>query len=164
MKKTILAILISNIAMAQIAIGGKQTVDGSAILDFPAGTTKGIILPYVTNSNTMNNVAPGTLVFDRSTSKVKYNDGFWKELTDKTGSIPTVSPGVDNTASKVIFGSNTSNADGVLVLESNNKALILPHIIDPVNTVKSPVPGMIAYDPVKNMLCVYNGIEWFFWK
>ncbi len=150
--------------MAQIAIGGKQTVDGSAILDFPAGTTKGIILPYVTNSSTMTNVEPGTLVFDRATSKVKYNDGFWKELTDKTGSIPTVSPGVDNAASKVIFGSNTSNADGVLVLESDTKALILPHVKNPVTSVKSPVAGMIAYDPDRKMICVYNGIEWFFWN
>lgn len=165
MKKIIIATLISNIAMAQVAIGGKMSVDGSGILDFPTGTTKGIILPYVTDSSTMTSVTPGTLVFDMATSKVKYNDGFWQELTDEPGLSPdNLLTGSDLPDAKVIFGSSTSRADGVLVLESTNKALILPHVKDPVNNIKSPVAGMIVFDPDKKLMCVYNGKEWFFWK
>lgn len=164
MKKIIIAILISNFAIAQIAIGGKMSVDGDGILDFPTGTTKGIILPNVTDNSTMMNVTPGTLVFDLASSKVKYNDGFWKELTDRSGVSPTLLPGADLPNAKVIFGNQTSTADGVLVLESPTKALILPHVINPVTTVKSPTAGMIVYDSVKKMMCVYNGKEWFFWN
>ncbi|UJF28643.1 hypothetical protein L0B70_07095 [Kaistella sp. 97-N-M2] len=164
MKNIIIALCISNLAAAQIALGGKTTVDGSGILDFPAGTTKGIILPYVTNSNAMTNVTPGTLVFDLTSSKVKYNDGFWKDLTDKQGSSPMLEAGTDQPNAKVIFGSQTSAADGVLILEAADKALILPQIINPAKNVKSPAAGMMAYDPDKKMMCIYNGKEWFFWK
>lgn len=162
MKKIIL-ILLCNIAYGQIAIG-KTTVDGSGILDFPVGTTKGIILPNVTNNTTMTNVTPGTIVFDLASSKVKYNDGFWKELTDKPGISPTLLSGADYANATVIFGSRTSTAEGVLVLEAPDKALILPQIIDPVTNVKSPAAGMMSYDPVKKLMCIYNGKEWFFWK
>ena len=164
MKKIILAMLVSNVALAQIAIGGKTSVDGSAILDFPAGTTKGIILPNVTDVSAMTSVEPGTIVFDVASSRVKYNDGFWKDLSDRTGISPTLLPGNDIAGAKVVFGSQTSAADGVLVLESPTKALILPHVINPVTSVKSPTAGMLVYDPVKKMMCVYNGKEWFFWN
>lgn len=164
MKKIILAMFVSNVALAQIAIGGKTSVDGSAILDFPTGTTKGIILPNVTDVSTMTSVEPGTIVFDVASSRVKYNDGFWKDLSDRTGISPTLLPGNDIAEAKVVFGSQTSTADGVLVLESPTKALILPHVLNPVTSIKSPTAGMMVYDPIKNMMCVYNGKEWFFWN
>ena len=164
MKKIIVAILFSNLATAQIAIGGKTSVAGSAILDFPTGTTKGIILPNITNSSAMTNVTPGTLVFDLSTSRVKYNDGFWRDLTDKDGISPTPLPGTDDPNAKTIVGARFSTADGVLVLESASKALTLPHVINPVINIKGPVAGMVVYDPVRKMMCVYNGKEWFFWN
>lgn len=165
MKKIIIAILISNINFAQIAVG-KTTVTPNAILEFPisATNTKGIILPRVVNTSTMTNVTPGTIVFDLNTSKVKYNDGFWKELSDFTGISPTLTTGSDMPNAKVIIGNQSSEADGVLVLESSTKALILPHVSNPVTSVKSPAAGMMVYDPIKKMMCIYNGKEWFFWN
>lgn len=161
--KKIIILFFPIILKAQIAIG-KDTVDGSGILDFPEGTTSGIILPWVTNSENMTPVTPGTLVFDLTTSKVKYYNGVWNELSDKTGLNPVISPGNDIAANGVIIGSSTSSATGVLVLESGDRALILPKVLDPATNVKSPAAGMICYDPGTKIMCVYNGSEWFFWK
>lgn len=165
MKKIIFAILISNFSFAQVAIG-KISVTPNAILEFPITTTntKGIILPNVADVSTMTNVTPGTIVFDLATAKVKYNDGFWKELSDFTGVSPTLTVGADLPNAKVIIGNQNTTADGVLVLEASNKALILPYIKNPTTNVKSPVAGMMCYDPDKMMMCVYNGKEWFYWK
>lgn len=151
-------------ATAQVAIG-KTSIDGSGILDFPTGTTKGIILPNVLDNENISPIEVGTLVFDRTSSKVKFYNGTWVELSDKTGISPTLNSGVDIVSNNgVIIGAATSTANGALVLESNDKALILPKIVDPVTNVKSPVAGMICYDPSKKLFCLYNGKDWFFWK
>ncbi|WP_082140505.1 hypothetical protein [Chryseobacterium sp. FH2] len=163
MKKLIFLLFLSSIASAQVAIG-KEQVDGSGILDFPVGTTNGIILPRVLDSETMTTAEPGTMVFDLTTSRVKYFNGAWTDLSDKTGNSPTLIAGNDITTSGVIIGASSSTASGVLVLESADKALILPKITDPVTNVKSPAAGMICYDPTTKLICVYNGTEWFFWK
>ncbi len=163
MKKLILLIFIPVALNAQVAIG-KEQVDGSGILDFTTGTTNGIILPQVLDSETMTSTEPGTLVFDLTTSRVKYFNGAWVDLSDKTGTSPTLITGNDITDRGVIIGAASSTANGVLVLESADKALILPKITDPVTNVKSPVAGMICYDPTTKLICVYNGNEWFFWK
>lgn len=163
MKKIILLIFLPTALSAQVAIG-KEQVDGSGILDFTTGTTNGIILPQVLDSETMTSTEPGTLVFDLTTSRVKYFNGAWVDLSDKTGINPTLIAGNDITDRGVIIGANTSTANGVLVLESADKALILPKITDPVTNVKSPAAGMMCYDPTTKLICVYNGTEWFFWK
>lgn len=164
MKKLIVAILISNFCVAQVAI--EKTPDNlSGILDFAPNTTKGIILPNVTDVTTMTNITPGTLVYDLKTARGKYYDGAWKDLTYQSGTAPSVLPGNDIAANNgVIIGDATSTAEGVLVLEAPDKALILPQINDPVTNVKSPVAGMICYDPVKKLMCVYNGKDWYFYK
>lgn len=162
MKKLIL-LLFPALVSAQVAIG-KEQVDGSGILDFPAGTTNGIILPRVLDSETMTTAEPGTMVFDLATSRVKYFNGAWTDLSDKTGNNPALIAGNDITTNGVIIGAPSSTASGVLVLESADKALILPKVTDPVTNVKSPTAGMICYDPTTKMICVYNGTEWFFWQ
>ena len=162
MKKLILLLFLPVLLNAQVAIG-KTQIDGSGILDFPAGTTNGIILPRVLDTEGMT-AEPGTLVFDVATSRVKYFNGAWADLSDKTGTSPTLIAGNDIAATGVIIGATSSTANGVLVLESADKALILPKIIDPVTSVKSPVAGMICYDPGTKLICVYNGTEWFFWQ
>lgn len=168
MKKLVLCLLISNLSFAQVAIE-KTTVDGSGILDFALGTTKGIILPNVTDASTMTtNVTPGTLVYDLAGKNVKYYDGAWKSLNalNTVGTAPTYLPGTDiSTISRgVIIGNASSTAEGVLVLESTSAALILPKISNPAVNVKSPVAGMICYDPDKKQMAVYNGKDWTFWK
>lgn len=162
MKKLILLFLPIALS-AQVAIG-KGQVDGSGILDFQGGTTNGIILPRVLNTENMTLTQPGTLVFDLTTSRIKFFNGAWVDLSDKTGTNPTLISGTDISSTGVIIGATSSDATGVLVLESASKALILPKITDPVNNVKSPEAGMICYDPSTKLMCAYNGNEWFFWK
>lgn len=149
---------------AQIAFE-KNNIDGSGLIDFKEGTTKGIILPYVTDANTMTDTSAGTLVFDMATSRIKLYDGNeWLDMSGKNGLSPIINNTQENPTDKgVIIGDPSSTAKGVLVLESENKALILPKVIDPVNNVKSPVAGMMCYDPDAQLICLYNGLEWTFW-
>ena len=167
MKNIIAAIFISNLFGAQVAIE-KTTVEGSGILDFPLGTTKGIILPYVVNSVNISPVTKGTIVYDQTTKNAQYYDGAWKTLNviSAATTAPTTQPGNDisNTKVGVIIGKQTTSAEGVLVLESNNKALILPKVEGPVANIKSPVAGTMVYDPTKKIMAIYNGKDWSFWK
>ncbi|MCW3161514.1 hypothetical protein [Chryseobacterium oryctis] len=142
------------------------TIEGSGLVDFPAGTTKGIILPQVNDVTTMTETSQGTFVFDGSTAKVKYYDGVdWIELTGKTGAVNTLLPGAekDQSIGVIIGGAESDAKKGVLVLESADKAMILPKVINPVVNVKSPTAGMMCYDPEKKLVCFYDGVEWAFW-
>lgn len=167
----LLAVFTSN---AQISIGGKQSVEGTAtLLDFNNVTTNtmGIILPSVDNltnslasTPTNNN---GTFLFDKSTSKVKmYENNTWVDLSSAGNSIQIIANTSNESVNNqgVIIGSETSNAKGVLVLESANKAIILPRISNPHTNVKSPYPGMMCYDTVSKSLALFDGSVWNYWK
>ncbi len=169
---------------AQIAIGKPSVNGANTLLDFAGNTVtnaptdqettnhKGIVIPAVESSPVFPVVSPttinpnnGTFLFDRSTNKIRmFENGVWKDMTDEgSGSslIVNNSPEVGN---GVILGAATTTAQGVLVLESNNKAIILPHIKNPHLTVRSPYPGMMCYDTVSNSLAIFDGLEWSFWK
>jgi len=160
----IISLFVTTLANAQIGIE-KESVDGSGLVDFPEGTTKGIILPQVTNNLNMTDTSAGTFVFDEASSKVKYYNGTdWIELTGQPGVSKTLLAGTEqNRSSGVIIGAPDSAAKGVLVLESAEKALILPKVINPAINVKSPSAGMMCYDPVAKLVCFYNGVNWSFW-
>ncbi|WP_051887363.1 hypothetical protein [Chryseobacterium piperi] len=90
----------------------------------------------------------------------------WVPLSD-AGNVSNVSfntssesPGNNN----VIMGATTSSAPGVLVLESTNKALILPKVASPDVNVKNPYPGMMCYDTSSKTIAVFDGLKWSFWK
>jgi len=164
-KTLIISLFISAFANAQVGFE-KESVDGSGLVDFPSGTTKGIILPQVSDNANMTNVAEGTFVFDGTTSKVKYYNGTaWVELTGQAGTSKTLLAGSENNQSKgLVIGAADSPAEkGVLILESQDKALILPKVINPAVNVQSPSAGMICYDPVAKLVCFYNGTSWAFW-
>lgn len=176
MKKTLIILaftFIANLSIAQVAIG-KETVNGnSTILDFndTTGNTKGIILPSVNNTNAAltsptsdNN---GTFVFDKSDSKVKmYQNSSWVNLSDAGNSTQiTANSSEESTGLQgAIIGADNSLAKGVLVLESTNKAMILPQIANPHLNVKCPYPGMMCYDTVSKSLAVFDGSVWNYWK
>ena len=70
------------------------------------------------------------------------------------------------TEAKTIIGASTSSVtDGVLVLESTTKAMVLPQV-DDVNNIPSPSPGMIVFvrKEGSERLAVFNGSTWSFWK
>ncbi|RYY15119.1 MAG: hypothetical protein EOO04_29140 [Chitinophagaceae bacterium] len=167
MKKilTLLLVLGAGIFSSDAQTGiAKNLVVGSAILDFPKNTTNGIILPAVEllPANPVN----GTLLLDKSDKKVKMlENNSWIELsgTGNTTSLVPYSGTIDN-GKRTIIGDQTSTADGVLVLESEVLALVLPHIDKPHLNVKGPYPGMICYDTDRKALAVYDGSVWNYWK
>ncbi len=163
---------------SQVAIG-KDTVEGtSTILDF--GTANmGIVLPIVDKTITPA-VTPsnGTFILDKTSKKVQvYQNGAWLDLSDE-GSFAVVK-NADNTielttaaqistsnevSDGVIIGDTSSTAKGVLVLESTNKAMILPKVANPHLTIKKPVAGTMCYDTVSNSLAIFDGKVWSYWK
>jgi hypothetical protein len=170
MKKLFLLILLSlgfN-TVAQVAIG-KDTVDGSSILDFEVNLKGGIVLPRITEMPTETvALTDGTILVNAvqlSNVKVQVRqNGTWVNLTDDV-SLPylDVNTAPDLVNNGVIIGSNTSTATGVLVLESTDKALILPKVTD-VNEYRNAVIGTVFYDLATKSLAVYDGNKWVMWK
>lgn len=166
MKNTMIAmaLLLSASIYSRVAIG-KESVDGSGILDFPTGTTDGIILPIVETLPTASAEQNGTFLMDKNDLKIKMcENGAWVELSD-AGSIAGVT---FNTSAEVgngaIIGAQTSTVEGVLVLESINKALILPRVASPEINVKSPHAGMLVYDTTSKSVAVFDGLKWNYWN
>ncbi|TDL99938.1 MAG: hypothetical protein C4K58_01455 [Flavobacteriaceae bacterium] len=165
--------LFSAGVQAQVAIG-KSDVNGSAtILDFAEGTTSGIILPRV---ESLPPSVGGTFVYDATDLKVKVYGKVldengnpvstsWIALTDTQGEFDSaIQDDFDEKHEGSIIGASNSSKEGVLVLESSNKAMILPKIANPEVNVKSPEAGMMCYDTVTKNLLVYNGKEWYSWS
>jgi hypothetical protein len=150
-------------SQAQTAIG-KKKADGAGILDFAAGKKLGIVLPWILNKAGIT--TPGTLFYDTVTKKVMYrNNTAFIDLSINTGTY-TSKPGyvsLTESQKSTIIGSKSSSAEGVVILESNNKALILPKVASPHLNIKNPEPGTICYDTTTKLMCVYNGKEWTFW-
>lgn len=184
MKQYFLFLLfIGNSISAQVAIGKTSLASVSSILEFGGETAtdsandftttnfRGIILPSVTNSPTfaaapsITNPQNGTFLFDKQMMKVRmFENGNWIDMTD-TGTVSGIIPSNGNaTGDGVIIGSSTSNAVGALILESADKALVLPHINDPATKVKSPYQGMMCYDTLSNSIAIYDGLNWSYWK
>ena len=181
MKKIFTIILLAAIAgvHAQVIIGNATgTVDpahkSSVLLEFAVGN-KGIIVPYV---RTLPTAAPikvaGSILLDAvvaTKARMKYYNGTdWVDLSGQDGivssAIATQPPTtVSESGAKAIIGATSSTADGVLVLESNTKAMVLPQVLD-VQNIPSPSPGMMVYinKSGAKRLAVYNGTNWSFWK
>ncbi len=179
MKKILISsvFLFPLVAQAQVGIGKNAEVketETSVLLKFGDENNKGIILPYVTTLP--ESATPGTILLDASDpakARVKYNNGSetspWTDLSGMDGNVTeelkTQPATTEEASSKVIIGANTSSADGVLVLESASKAMILPIVTD-VQNIPSPSPGMMVYvkgDNGNKRLAVYNGTVWSFW-
>src|SRR5690606_3347066 len=154
---------------AQVAIG-KETISGtSTLLDFydAADNLRGIILPAVDAVSALNADNNGTFLFDRSDKKLKmYENNIWIELSEEgnDSNLEINLTNENNQDQGVIIGSETSDAKGVLVLESPEKAMILPKITNPHTAVKSPYPGMICYDTASKSLAVFDGEVWNYWR
>lgn len=174
--KIILSIItatISTTVFSQVIIGdniGTATDKTSVLLEFANTGDKGIILPYVTTLPA--SPTPGTIILDASvptTARVKYYNGSWVDLSGQNANVSSElvdQPGITELATaKAIIGSPTSTADGVLVLESTTKAMVLPIVAD-VNNIPSPSPGMVVYinKAGAKRLAVFNGANWSFWK
>lgn len=166
-------------AIGQVAIGKGSTRDG-VILDFDetTGNTKGIILPIVSIDSLNYTYSNGTILVDRNdkTVKIRWNNS-WRKLSDEgsfdaqmVGSEPHTTAAVFMTNivadpdSKVIIGDQSSTADGILVLESPNQALVLPKVEEPHLNVPKPVAGTICYDTEAKAIAIFDGKVWSYWK
>lgn len=177
-----IVIVLSCNAFSQVIIGdvlGTATNKTSVLLEFVKGQNKGIILPYVTSHPTGAALVGGAIVLDATDAtkaKVQYfNDTNWVDLSsgdeaNVTGAValqpqnqPTVL--VEDISAKAIIGASSSTAEGVLVLESSSKAMILP-IVKSTDDILSPAPGMMVYIDKSGArrLAVFNGANWTYWK
>lgn len=174
-------ILISCFAFSQVIIGdktGTATDKTSVLLEFASGQKKGIILPYVRTIPSGAGLVEGTLILDATDptkAKVKLYKGNpnWTDLSGggeaDISSAMSLQPDVSNVSedlnSKAIIGDATTNADGVLVLESDSKAMVLP-MVNKTDDIINPAPGMIVYinKSGAKRLAVFNGEGWTYWK
>jgi hypothetical protein len=169
----IITIAVTGTMYSQVIIGdavgtAPANQKQSVLLEFANTNDKGIIMPYVRTLPT--NPAPGTILLDATTptsAAMKLFDGTeWKVLSGRAeiSSSLTDQPSViEEPNAKAIIGSDTSTEDGVLVLESSTKAMILPIVTDVQNIIK-PSPGMMVYvKGIKKYLAIYDGNKWAFW-
>lgn len=192
MKTIITTILLGciTLANAQVIIGdavGTATIKTSVLLEFAANQNKGLILPYVRTKPPTALPADalktrGTILVDASTptiAQVQYfNGSTWVNLSQPAdftntavlANFATEQPAtaVESTTAKAIIGATTSTADGVLVLESTTKAMVLPTVTN-VQDIPKPAPGMMVYvsgvSPTFNKrLAIFNGSKWSYWK
>lgn len=178
---TFTILLLPILGFSQVILGdniGTATDKTSVLLEYAAGQNKGIILPYVRTlpTSTLNSQAlvGGSILLDATVTnqaRVKYYNGTsWVDLSSgNNGDISSVLSSQPNVVelskAKAIIGANSSSADGVLVLESNTKAMVLP-MVSNVNDIPSPAPGMMVFinKTGAKRLAVYNGSKWTFWK
>lgn len=179
MKNIITIMLLGSLSVlnAQIIIGdavGTAATKTSVLLEFANTNNKGIIVPYVRTLPAAAAANEGTILLDASTAttaRMRYSNGTsWVDLSGQDANVTTELSGqpstsVVETGAKSIIGATSSAADGVLVLESTTKAMVLPIVTD-VNNITSPSPGMMVYvnKASAKRLAVYNGSKWSFWK
>ena len=70
----------------------------------------------------------------------------------------------ETTAVGTIIGADSTSVNGVLILESATKAMVLPHV-NSTDEIINPAPGMITYinKAGAQRLAVFNGAKWTFW-
>ncbi|MCD0454779.1 hypothetical protein LPB85_04880 [Chryseobacterium sp. LC2016-27] len=156
----------------QVAIGKGSVSNSSVSLEFAENENRGMILPWVTSVGAVTGVVDGSFVYDLSDHKVKVKySGGWKDLSvDLTGATGTAvqiqNDATENTNAKVSIGTPTTAAPaaGILVLEDQTKAMVLPRVASPHLNIVDPAPGMMVYDTTAKQLAVFNGTVWSFWK
>ncbi|MDO5656517.1 MAG: hypothetical protein Q4G27_10295 [Flavobacteriaceae bacterium] len=162
---------------AQVAIEKDYTGNPSVLLEFNdtrdaaktatdgvteaiAGKNKTLILPIV---ETINANEDGTIWFDAADNIIKYKSPAGTVNMTEAGS-DVVSPAFAEIATPqgTIIGEETSTANGVLVLEANDKAMVLP-VVDGIASVINPEPGSMVYDKQEKAIAIFNGDVWYFW-
>lgn len=172
MKKYLLFLFLSVFYPAQIVFnnGNAEPISSnpSISVEFGAGNL-GLVLPYVTNTSVASDAVNGTLLFEVARQKVMVlENGMWRDLSGVAGNLlPTFfteqNSRMEDDAAKVTVGTE-STTPGILVLEEPDKAMVLPKVPSPHLNIINPAPGMIAYDPVRKQLAVFNGTVWSFWE
>ncbi|WP_080779925.1 hypothetical protein [Chryseobacterium phocaeense] len=175
MKKIFIVIILNSSFLdvkSQVVINGASSTNASistpsVLLEFSNNANKGLILPW-TNGDVPNPVN-GTIIFNNVERKIKaFVNNQWVDYSNEAGTNNGIDNSLQNNPlypekpdAKVIIG-NPTNVKGILVLESANKAMVLPKLASPHLNIIKPAPGMIAFDTVKELLCIFNGTQWSF--
>lgn len=169
------ALVLSQVFYSQVIIGGTTGTANSktsVLLEFEAGQNKGIILPYT--RSLPSSPTEGTILLDVSSetaARVKYYNGSWIDLSGQDADVssfltsqPTAAQVSESSSAKSIIGSNSSQAEGVLILESSTKAMVLP-MVESTDNIPNPSPGMIVYinKTGSKRLAIFNGSKWSYW-
>lgn len=174
---SIALLLLSTLGFSQVIIGdntGTVTDKTSVLVEFATDQNKGIILPYCQTLPSGSGLAEGTILLDSTnptSAKVKYYNGSWQDLSVGNGanisSYLSIQPTTitELTTQGAIIGSSTSPVNGTLILESSDKAMVLP-MVESTDNIPDPAPGMMVYINKTGLkrLAVYNGAKWTFWK
>lgn len=139
----------------------------------------------------MSNAVTGTLIFDMNdyrfrlcTNNSTGNNSGWETLSDNgtgsngpstinitgtTGTNTLTNRAIqedkeENPKAKTSIGTPNASVPGILVLEDNNKAMILPKVASPHKNIKNPAPGMMVYDTDNQLIALFNGTVWSFLK
>ena len=167
--------IICTLHYSQVAIGKASVSNTTSVsLEFGNTAAKGLLLPWVTNETAVTGAVPGTMIYDLSDKKVKYykydeskSSNVWFDLSvDGSGAANDSAQNalIENPSAKTSIGTpKTPDVPGILVLEDDNKAMVLP-LVDKYSSIVNPSPGMMVFDTTNNMLCVFNGTNWSFWK
>ena len=175
MKKLILLFLVISFNVnAQIKFSSSnnsQFSSESVLIEFDdsAENSKGLILPMVISKDPLS--VDGTLLYDAEDFKFKVKqDGQWIDMNEVK---PNWRPVLELTNMRDVVGAGVTISDetitnensvGVLVLSSTNKAMVLPKIKSPDIKVVNPYVGMICYDTDSEMLAMFDGAVWNYWK
>ncbi|UTX48891.1 hypothetical protein [Chryseobacterium sp. MA9] len=173
MKKilNISVIIVTATIKAQIGILTPNISNGSVSIEFNNSENRGLIVPYVMDK--VNISETGTIIYDTVDHKVKYlqtSDSWFDLSIDNTGAVDLSVQDQDreeHLGAKVSIAANQGVNDlsrVILALADNDKAMILPKIVEPHLNIIEPDAGMLVYDTKNKMLAVFNGTVWTFWK
>ncbi|MRI63342.1 hypothetical protein EDM00_04945 [Ornithobacterium rhinotracheale] len=183
MKKTflLLSFAVFSALNAQVAVE-RADVRGDGLIDFVPNDGRGLALPTLTSKQLTTQV--GAMAFGaypdtkgQLQAEIYYVNNQGKPVVLSSdaflgkpdtggkfnGKLQTPNAALSKEQG-VIIGSLESDAKGVLIFESKDKAPILPQVEDPVNNIPSPEPGTICYDTKSKSLAVFDGVNWYFWK
>ncbi|SKC08344.1 hypothetical protein SAMN05660477_02905 [Soonwooa buanensis] len=157
-------VLASILGKAQVSIGKDSVTNSSVLLEF-GSANKGIILPTTIDAPT--NATDGTFIVNKARKSVQVKqNGIWTDLTGTNSVLnnPFINAGNLDVGESVIIGKSSSAHEGILILESTTRAMVLPKVSNPSTIVGKPVIGTMLYDTVSDSLAVFDGVNWHYWK
>lgn len=165
------------------AIGGPALDKSSVLLEFANTSDRGIIVPYVTTAVLPTTFVGGTILLhtpqpSTTTARMKYYNALtsvWVDLSGQDGIVTAalaIQPSgvTESSTARAIIGDvpnpiPSGFPEGVLVLNSTTKAMVLP-IVNNTDQIVDPSPGMMVYlnKTGAKRLAVFNGTKWSYWK
>lgn len=146
---------------AQVGIDKDSGFGANAILEF-GSEARGIRLTPVADATTLT-ATGGTIVFDGATGSFRYYDGTSWSTAIAGGTTGGAPAAADSTTQGVLIGTNSSSAQGVLILGADTgetKALVLPNINLTEARIPNPAVGLMVYDTASGTVRVFNGNSW----